>query len=49
MADRNAGREGLVATRGHAKRDGEVRRRIAAAARKRLLHTPKPCGKLSVR
>ena len=24
LADRNAGREGLVATRGHAKRDGEV-------------------------
>src|SRR5699024_8664214 len=33
--------------RWHAKRDGEVCRRIAAAARKRPLHTPKPCGKLS--
>ena len=30
-------------------RDGEVCRRVAAAARKRPLHTPRPCGNLSVR
>ena len=35
--------------RWHAKRDGEVCRRIAAAARQRSLHRAKPCGKLLVR
>ena len=39
----------LLEERWHAKRDGEVCRRAAAAARQRPLHRPKPCGKLSVR
>ena len=39
----------LLEGRWHAKRDGEVCRRAAAAARKRPLHTPRLCGKPSAR
>ena len=39
----------LLEERWHAKRDGEVCRRAAAAARQRPLHTPRPYGKSSVR
>ena len=38
LADRNAGREGLVATRGHAKRDGEVCRPEGGGAEAPLAH-----------
>ena len=39
----------LLEERWHAKRDGEVCRRVAAAARQRPLHRSGPCGKSLVR